>query len=267
MILMYPISLSCRFSFWPWAFQEQWGSSHRAAQFLAFEWCRAGAARHPKSFATCIIELQSLGSLAKWIDSSWEPGHLRKNTLGQRNEVDVEELRSYYDSTYMAQSCFIFFMQDQRLNQFIEWRLSMYIIADPKMKKPTKCLSQAFTRGWSDAFDLWDGVTWQRSFDSVNALEGGVRRCGEPNQGIQVDLYVKDYKGKGCRKFDIICSGMLLWLEAVIKNRYFASICTYWYWQKYLTDVNAKPREMIRGIDWKVTVDGVIPKSYSSKGP
>ena len=42
---------------------------------------------------------------------------------------------------------FHFFMQDQRLNQFIEWRLSMYIIADPKMKKPTKCLSQAFTRG------------------------------------------------------------------------------------------------------------------------
>ena len=75
---MYPISLSCRFSFWPWAFQEQWGSSHRAAQFLAFEWCRAGAERHPKSFATCIIELQSLGSFAKWIDSSWEPGHQEK---------------------------------------------------------------------------------------------------------------------------------------------------------------------------------------------
>lgn len=104
-------------------------------------------------------------------------------------------------------------------------------------------------------------------FRFCKCSRSGVRRCGEPYQGIQVDLYIKDYKGKGCRKFDIICSGMLLWLEAVIKNRYFASICTYWYWQKYLTDVNAKPREMIRGIDWKVTVDGVIPKSYSSKGP
>ena len=104
---MYPISLSCRFSFWPWAFQEQWGSSHRAAQFLAFEWCRAGAARHPKSFATCIIELQSLGSFAKWIDSSWEPGQLKKMLWVKEMML---MLKSWgHMSIYMAQSCFMFF--------------------------------------------------------------------------------------------------------------------------------------------------------------
>lgn len=130
---MYPISLSCRFSFWPWAFQEQWGSSHRAAQFLAFEWCRAGAARHPKSFATCIIELQSLGSFAKWIDSSWEPGQLKK-CFGSKKWCWCWRAEVIWVSIWLnLVSCF--FMQDQRLNQFIEWRLSMYIIADPKMKK------------------------------------------------------------------------------------------------------------------------------------
>lgn len=214
MILMYPISLSCRFSFWPWAFQEQWGSSHRAAQFLAFEWCRAGAARHPKSFATCIIELQSLGSLAKWIDSSWEPGHLRKNTLGQRNEVDVEELRSYYDSTYMAQSCFIFFHAGPKVEP-IYWVEAVHVHhSGSKNEKADKVSFSSFhTRMircvWSMRWSYLAAI-----FRFCKCSRSGVRRCGEPYQGIQVDLYIKDYEGKGCRKFDIICSGMLLWLES-----------------------------------------------------
>ena len=107
-----------------------------------------------------------------------------KKCFGSKKWCWCEQLRSH---EYLFHFCFI---QDQRSNQFLEWKLSMHIIGYPKMKKLADKVS--FSSFHTRMIQCVWSMRWSYLSTIFRFCFGGwcqkVVSDGEPNQGNQVDL-------------------------------------------------------------------------------